>query len=194
MANDSNLNLSPQRLKHFLIHCSLAANRIERKKELKQDISGRIHKIRQLSSSQRGRPNKDVMLELEKLEKQVASIIDFQIKERTQREQLMKKLEEKMNSLNAPVSAKPLQDFERISARLQENAIKLNKIGAAEERIEKEIKEENSEIGEIEERLKSLEERYKRLSKLKSTKKSDLQRIKSIIDKHKKTLNEIKSK
>ncbi len=194
MENNSKLNLSPQRLKHFLIHCSLAAKKADRKKELKQDISGRIHKIRHLSSSPRGRPNKEVMLELEKLEKQVGSIIDFQIKERTRREQLMKKLEEKMNAVNPAVSARPLQDFERISARLNENAIKLNKIGEAEKRIESKIKKEGSEIEEIEERLKSLEERYKRLSKLKSTKTSDLQRIKSIIDKHKKTLNEIKSK
>lgn len=190
------VQLSRQRLKYFFTHCAIHAKRISDKKKLKTEMSERITRLKDLSAvnAAKGKARSPVMHELEKLERRVSEIIDMESKAKKDRKDLIDRLNQKIYEIQPPVNVKPFSDFEKISAKLDANAIKLNKIGHAEEKIEKEIKQEKSEITDIENKLKLLEERYKKLSKLKGTKKEDLQRVKNLIDKHKKTVNEIKSR
>jgi len=197
MEQSSELKLSPARLKHFFTHCSLAAARIAKEQKLKKEMADRVKRLRELSlmnASARGKEKSAIMEELARLEKRVGEIIDMQVKEKTSREALVHKLEEKILALQPKHSAKPLRDFERISARLAENVMKLNRIGEAGKKIEKTVEEEKSGLRHIELRLAALENEYKRLTKKKGTRKKELARVKSIIERHKKTIREIKSR
>jgi len=188
MEQNSELKLSPQRLKHFLVHLAVTQKRISEKRRLREDFSGRIQRIRELAGVQK---KSAVMEELEKLEKKVSEMIEVQQKSRNE---LMQKLEGKIEAIQPKPSAKPFEDFERISSKLSENVMKLGRISEAEQKLEGEVAEEKIDIGKIEAQLKVLEQRFNGLKKAKGAKKEDLQRIRNLIETHKRTIKEIRSK
>ncbi len=183
---DSETKLSAQSLKHFLTTLAVTQKRIAQKQRAKSQISDQIQRIKDLSAG--ARQKSAVMEELENLEKKVGEMVEAQVVN----SETMKKLQEKIQAINPAVSAKPFADFERISSRLSENVMKLGKIGETEERLEKEVAGERSEILAIEQKLKLLEQKFNNLKSKKGTKKEDLARLRSMIDSNKKILAEIK--
>lgn len=190
MEQDSEIKISPERLKRFFTVLAITQKKISQKHSVKSDISERISKIKDLSAG--AKQKSEVMGELERLERKVGEIVENQQKSTSQNAELMRKLQEKIETVRPSPSAKPFADFERISTRLAENSVKLGKIGETEERIEKEIAGEKSEINQIEQKLKLLEQKFNKLKSQKGTKKEDLVRLKNLIDSNKKILNEIK--
>jgi len=191
MEQTSELKLSPQRLKHFLVHLALTQKKISRKRETKAAITESIERIKELS---KGAKKSEIIEELEKLEKKVSELAEMQIKVRAENELMLRKLQEKLGTIKPLPEAKPFEDFEKISVQLSENVARLAKIGEAEKKVEEEVGEEKTEIEKIEERLKLLEERFNKLKSSKKAKKSDIERIKKLIEAHKKTIKDIKSK
>ncbi len=189
------LKLSPKRLKHFFVHCSLSAKKLSEKQKLRSEFSGRLQKLKDMSlktGPARGKsPN--VMSEIEKLEERIADLINIHAREKVERDALMRKLDESIKAVQPRQDVKPFRDFERISSRLAENVNKLSKVGEAEKRLEKEFKEEKGELENLEKHLNSLEKRYNELKKSRKNKK-DLERIRLMIEKHKKTISSMKQK
>ena len=103
--------------------------------------------------------------------KKISEIVEMQIKAREESGSLMHKLEQRIGTIQPKPSARPFEDFEKISAKLSENVIKLTRIGEAEEKLEHEVGEEKTDIGKIEAQLKILEDRFDKLKKAKGTKK-----------------------
>ena len=190
MEQNSETKISAAKLKNFFMHLAVTQKKLSQKQGIKSDISDRIEKIKELSSG--ARQKSAVMEELEKLEKKVSEIVEMQVKARTDNDAMLQKLQEKIGMIKP--SAKPFEDFERISSRLSENVLKLNKVGAIEQNIENEVREEKSEIEMIEDRLKVLESKFREMKASKKAKKSDLERVQALIEKHKRTIKEIKAK
>jgi len=187
-AQTSEIKISAQRLKHLIRHIALAEKKTMQKERSKAAITESIEKIRETVK------HPEVMDELEKIEKKVSELVEMQAKARNANELMLQKLQQKIGFSMPAAEARPFSDFERISTKLSENAVKLNKIGETEEKIEKNVEEEKSGIQEIESRLKILESRFNKLKSSKKAKKSDLERIKSMIERHKKAIKEIKSR
>jgi len=191
MEQTSELKLSPQRLKHFFAHLAITQKRVSQRRKITSELSERIGRIKEMTT---GPKKSAVMEELEKLEKKVSEIVEMQMKTKQESSSLMQKLQEKIEAIQPKPSARPFEDFEKISSRLAENVVKLSRIGEAEQKLEGEVAEEKIDIGKIEVQLKVLEQRFNELKKTKGAKKEDLQRIKNLIETHKKTIKEIKSK
>ena len=167
-------------------HLAITQKRISQRQKSKSLISESIEKIRETVKKP------EVIEELEKIERKVSELAEMQVRARNENELLLQRLQEKIGAVKPKPESRPFEDFERISSRLSENAIKLTRIGEAETKIESEFKEEKSEIQKVEERLALLERKFNILRTSKQAKKSDLDRIKSLIEKHKKTIKEIK--
>ncbi len=209
--------IHPGRMKRFMTHLSSAAREAEERSVKKQEIKEKLQRIKAVSLNKRS-TKEQIEHEIGSFESTVKEIIhdeekilEEQRKETRQIgelksmvENLSKKLIEIGREYARELEAKDDKIMELREALASAN-IKISESGEERQKkiefIETRIKEKQSQavpksredhISDMESHLKALEARHKDLKKTGKHKQADLDRVQSIIDKHKLALAKVK--
>jgi len=187
-AQQQEIKLNPKSLTHLFKVLAASKKRISDKQRKKEEVMGSIEKIRQAAERTAKKPL--IFEELQKIESKVGELAEKQVQE----EFMLRKLQQKYGIEKPKPAVKSLEDFERISWRLGENVQKLKKIEEEEKPKVEVIREEKNRINEIKQiegQLRIAEAKYNRLRKNRKY-ASDVKRLKELIDRYKKAIQEIK--
>jgi chromosome segregation ATPase len=202
--------MSPDRMRRFITHLSLATSRAETKMQQKGEVKDKLERIKQLSLNKRSTKN-EIETELGSFEDLVKEIIkdeekilEEQRKETQQVNQLKgmietlsKKLIEVGQEYSAELEHKDGKILDLREALASAN-IKMSETGDERQkkidRIERHVKakaDNKPSHEDVESHLSLLEDRHDELTKSGKHPKKELDRLKRVIDTHKEALSNV---
>jgi len=207
--------LSQKSFKKFLRHLALANERKQSKDVQVKLIESQVGKLKKLTASKKS-SKKKVHEEIDKFHNQILDIIhkeDALLAQQKREAELLAELKTKIESMEkqmltsdykhsaeTSLSIKEItkinEKLDRVSRDLKQKMQRIEELEVQEEKEVKEVsaaeKRQTAKLIELEKQLKLVEQRYRALSKKKGTNKTQLKKLKTIIDSHKKQLKVIK--
>ncbi len=199
--------------KHFFRHLCRAQAELSGKQIIKQQIETKVRAVK--SKVQQKKIDKDALMQqMEILETELKDMVDNERKiyaNQAKEAELVNKLQEKVAQFDfSEAKIKPFEDFEKISAKLDENSRRIEKINQDVSQLSQKVVPQErvkileskvfvtsapsgSVIQEAERDLQSLEGRYAKLKKSGKYSKKDLARVEQLIANHKIKLVQLKS-
>lgn len=209
---------NPGRMRRFVRHLSASAIRAEDLANKKQEIKTRLEKIKSLSLNKRSTKDmieheigsfEDAVHEIIKDEEKILEEQRRETKQVNELKSMVENLSQKLIEIGKEyakeLEAKDDKIMElrealaaahiRISESGEERQKKIDKIEQRlKDKQEPAPKTKEDHVSEIEAHLKVLEDKHKELKKKGKHKKTDLDRVKNLIDTHKEKLKSIKAK
>lgn len=199
----SEIKPSPIRLRHIFKHLAIAKKKLDERTAVKETISKQLAEVKERALERQ--PSKPEIEEaIARLEAKVNEVIDKEMsmmQRQQQEETLLATLQRKLDEMGiSPVpktEIKPLEDFEKISLKLQQSAEQvgnLREVVSGLKTVAPKQEAMEQEIQKIERQIQLLEKKYSELKKSGKYSAADLSSIANKITSHKKILQEIKNK